>query len=382
MRRLAFIAALVAAVAAACSEPPPPATPYTPAPTAPAAPELPTRAISLKDAGLDAASMDKSANACTDFYQLACGTMLKNTEIPGEEAAWGPAYELQRHTEEFLRDTLEKAAKAPGDDPVAKKLGAFYGACMNEGAAEQAGVKPLKPLFAVVEKVRDRKTLYAAITELHKHRIWPLFDASSQQDFKDATLVIAGLDQDGLGLPDRDYYLDQDPKTKEHRAFYEAHVERMFALAGDSAASAKKKAADVMRIETAAAKLAQDKVVRRDPYKVYNKVDRKGLAAAAPGFAWDAYFAGLGFPDVKDVSINSVEYFKGIDALMTAEKPDAWQSYLRWKVLESQGSRLSRAFVDERFKLRRDLTGQKELTVRWKRCVRATDASLGELLAQ
>jgi len=342
----------------------------------------PAKNVPLADTGLNVAWLDGKADACQDFYQVACGGLLDHVEIPADKTAWGPSQELQQKTEEWLRETLEKAAKDPGDDPIQKKLGTWYGACTDEAAIEKTSTKPLQPLLATIAKVKDAPSLYAAVLALHKNAVFPFFDVASQQDYKDATLVIAGLDQDGLGLPDRDYYLEADAKTKEVRDFYRGHVERMFGLAGDATAIATKATDDVMRIETALATLAQDKVTRRDPYKVYNKIDRKGLVAATKSFPWESYFTGLGFGGIQDISVNSVSYFTGMDALMTSEKPEAFRNYLRWKVLESQGSRLGKAFVDERFALRKKLTGQKELEPRWRRCVQSTDRALGELLAQ
>ncbi len=157
-----------AGILAACGPEAPQANLPTP-PTASAAPAgPPQRSIALKDAGITAEWIDRSADACTDFYQRACGGLIKHVEIPADKAAWGPAQELQLHTEELLRGMLEQAAKQPGDDSVQKKLGTWYGACMDEAAAEKAGTAPLKPLFSVIDKVKDKKTLYAAITELHK----------------------------------------------------------------------------------------------------------------------------------------------------------------------------------------------------------------------
>ena len=343
---------------------------------------LPVKAMSLKEAGVNPANLDRAADACVDFYQFSCGGLIKNVEIPADKSAWGPAYELQENTEGLLRETLERAAKSAGGDAVTKKLGAFHAACMDEAAIEKQGTKPLSPLLAVVAKVKDVKSLYAAVTALHKQHIFALFDITSQQDFKDATLVIAGLDQNGLGLPERDYYLEEDQKAKDTRAFYLGHIERILTLAGDKPAAAKSAAAEVLRLETAIAKLAQDKVTRRDPYKIYNKVDRKGLSEAARRFPWDEYFKALGFPEIKDVSVNSVSYFSGIDALMISEKPETFRHYLRWLVLSTQASRLGQAFVAERFSMRSKLTGQKEIEPRWRRCVHAADDALGELLAQ
>ncbi len=267
--------------------------------------------------------MDRSADACTDFYALACGGLIRNVEIPADKAAWGPAQELQLHTEELLRSMLEKAAAQPGEDPVQKKLGAWYGACMDEAAIEKAGAAPLKPLFALVSKVKDKKTLEAAVIELHKRGISPLFGITSQQDFTPTatTTWTPTPRRRRSAIFTAPTYLDTDAKTTEIRDFYRAHVERMLALTGDKPKAAKTAAEDILRIETALAKLAQDKVVRRDPYQIYHKIDRRGLAEAAKGFPWDEYFKGLGFADIKDVSVNSVSYFSGVDALLAAEKP-------------------------------------------------------------
>jgi predicted metalloendopeptidase len=356
--------------------------PPQPTATASAAPGLPAKAISLKAAGVEPGTLDRTVDACTDFYQLACGGLLKNVEIPADKSAWGPAQQLQELTEGLLRETLDRAAKGGESDAGMKKLGAFHGACMDEASIEKQKIAPLKPLLDVVARVKDVKSLYAAVLALHQKRIFAFFDISSQQDFKDATLVIAGLDQNGLGLPDRDYYLEDDAKSKETRAFYLGHIERLLVLAGDKPAAAKKAAAEILRVEAAIAKLSQDKVSRRDPQKIYNKIDRKGLADAAGHFPWDDYFKALGFPAIKDVSVNSVPYFKGIDALLGSEKPEALRHYLRWVVVSSQASRLGKGFVAERFALRSKLTGQKEIEPRWKRCVNAADFALGEILAQ
>lgn len=373
MRRRSLPPLLVASLVIGCG----PTSPKASAPT-----PVPTKEISLNEAGVGAAWMDRSVDACQDFYEFACGNLIKMTEIPPDKSAWGPGYELVDLTEGLLRRTLEEAARAASDDPTQKKLGAWYGACMNEGAIEEAGTKPLADLMSSIAAVKDAKSLYAAVIELHKRGIFPLFEITSQQDFSDATLMIVGIDQSGLGLPDRDYYLEDDAKTKEIREFYRGHVERLLKLGGDADEAAKKAADEVVRVETALAKLAQDKVARRDPRTIYNKIDRAGLEGAAKRFPWGDYFKGLGFPAIKDVSVNSVAYLQGVDELMATEPPQAFRSYLRAVLLRSQAERLSKAFVDEGFTLHQRLLGQKELEPRWKRCVRSADRALGELLAQ
>ncbi len=382
-------------------EVPPEVPPVTTArPTATAVPAVSTApALALDKTGIEVDWMDPSVDPCQDYFAYACGGFIKKFEIPADRAHWGTTPAIEKANEEFLRDTLEAAAKSPGDDPLKKKIGDYYAACIDEPAIEKAGITPIAPLLAVVASVKDPASLMAAVSKLHAAGIFPFFDVAAQQDFKDATHMIAGLDQDGIGLPDRDYYLKDDGNMKEVRDFYVAHIERMLDLVASkgaapkeakaSAKDAKAKpgprhaaAADVLRIETKIAKLQQDKVTRRDPYKVYHRVDREGLPKLATHFPWDAYFGALGIPSVKEISVNDEAYFKGIDALMREEKPEAFRSYLTWHVIRAKASILTKALVDERFAMRQKLTGQKELEPRWKRCVRGVDGALGELLAQ
>jgi predicted metalloendopeptidase len=374
--------AFALAVAAGCATAPaaapvPPLTTAEPLPAAPAPP-----ALALGQTGIEVSWMDPAVDPCQDFFGYACGAFVRSTVIPPDRATWGTTELVQKGNEEFLRETLEKAARAPGDDPVLKKIGDYYAACMDEEGIERAGLKPALPLLDIARGVQDDKSLAHAIVALHAADVFPLFDVSAAQDFKDATRMITVLDQSGLGLPDRDYYLKDDGNLKEVRDFYAGHVERMLALSGMAPGEAKGAVADVLRIETKLAKLQQDKVTRRDPYKIYHRVDRAGLAGLAKTFPWDEYFAGLGFPDISAISVNEPAYFTGIDALMHEEKPAAWRHYLAWHVLRAEARLLSKRFVDESFSMRQKLVGQKELEPRWKRCVRSVDGGLGELLGQ
>jgi putative endopeptidase len=230
--------------------------------------------------------------------------------------------------------------------------------------------------------VKDKKSLEKAISLLHRHGVWPFFDISSGQDFKDATKVIANIDQNGLGLPDRDYYSKTDDASKKLRDSYRDHVEKMMALAGKSAKDAKAGAEDVLRIETAIASAQKTREERRDPQTMYNRLDRAGLMKAMPTFPWDDYFQDIGFPQITEISVTAPKYLESLDAVLTKEKSGAIQNYLTWHVLHQGAPFLPKAFLDEDFKLTQLLTGQKVIRARFKRCIDATDTFLGELLAQ
>lgn len=337
----------------------------------------------LDSIGLDGGAIDRSADPCQDFYQFACGGWVARTEIPGDEASWIRSFsEIARRNEAELRRILEEASKGAQRDEVTRKIGDYYAACMDEAAVESAGTKPVEDLLGKARRVRDPASIGAVLAELHSRRIWAVFDIAAAQDFKDATRVIANLDQNGLGLPDRDYYLKDDDKSKALRKTYVEHVERMMRLAGLAPAAAKAAAGDVMSVETELAKVSKTRVERRDPKGLYNKVSRAELAKLAPEFPWEAYFKGVGRADIQEINVTSVAFFEGMSKLLRSARPGAWQSYLAWHVVRSTAQALPKAFVDESFAMTSALSGQKEIMPRWRRCVRSTDLALGELLAQ
>jgi putative endopeptidase len=209
-----------------------------------------------------------------------------------------------------------------------------------------------------------------------------LFVFRSQQDLKDASQEIGAADQGGLGLPERDYYFRRDARSVALRERYREHVARMLELAGEPPADAAKHAATVMMIETALARGAMPVVERRDPYNVYHRLDRTGLERETPRFAWDAYFAALGAPDVTAINVAVPGFFARLDELLAATPTADLRAYLRWHVLDASARALGAKFVDEDFRFTAILTGTERLLPRWKRCVSATDQMLGEALAK
>ncbi len=343
---------------------------------------LPVENTTLTAVGLDPAALNKDVNPCDDFYEFACGGWLSNTEIPSDKARYGRFTQIFERNEATLHSILEEARKGSLKSPVAAKIGAYYGACMDEEAVEKAGTKAIAPLLSIVKSVKNTKSLDTAIGRLHKNSVSVLFRFASTPDFVDATKMIGDMNQGGLGLPDRDYYLKDDERNKGIRTAYQEHVEAMLKLGGMSKAAAKRGAADVVKIETEIAKLSMSRESRRDPANIYHKIDREGVEKLLPSFNWSEFFKTTGVPEIKEITVDSEKFFSGLGGLRENFKATAWRSYLTWHVLHKSASLLPKAFVAENFKLSQAISGAKELPPRWKRCVSSTDHALGELVAQ
>ena len=197
--------------------------------------ELPSGTV----AGFDATAIDRTVNPCTDFYQYSCGTWLKNNPIPPDQASWGRFSELAERNRAVLHTILEKASSADGvRSPINKQIGDYYASCMDEGAIERKGISALKPELDKIAGLKTAADVTAEIARLHNEGVDVFFGFSSGQDFKDSTAVIAQFDQGGLGLPERDYYLRDDAKSKEIRQKYVEHLRKMFRLLGKNEAEA------------------------------------------------------------------------------------------------------------------------------------------------
>jgi len=332
----------------------------------------------------DVKAMDKTADPCKDFYQYACGTWMKENPIPSDQARWGRFDELAERNRETLHQILEEAAKpTPGRDATTQKIGDYYAACMDEKALDAKGLAPLQPELDRARNLKSKDELAAEVAHLHRIGIGSLFDFSSGQDFKDSSLVVAQLDQSGLGLPDRDYYLKEDAKSKEIRQKYVTHLQRMFELAGEKAAEAKTHADTVMRIETTLAKGSLDLVSRRDPEKIYHPMKKSELIAMTPHFQWAQYFTGAHAPAFDSIVISWPDFFKALNAQIQSVPLDDWKVYLKWYILHSEVPVLPTAFLKENFDFYgKTLSGIQEMRPRWKRCVDYTDNQLGEALGK
>ena len=329
-------------------------------------------------------NIDKSVDPCTDFYQYACGNWMKNAQIPSDQPEWASFVEVDERNNEILRGILEKAAAGgPNRNAIDQKIGDYYGACMDEKAVDARGLDPLRPELDRISAVKDKTGLIDAIARIHLIGPNPLFNFYSSPDLHNADMVIAYIDQGGLSLPDRKYYInDDDAKKVEMRKKLTDYATTLFTLSGQSAQQAADSAQIVLRIETALAKDSMDRTLRRDPKNRDHKMTRDAAVALAPNFYLNRYFSDINTPAFSEMNVANPDFFKQVNAVIGSESLDALKIYVQWHLFDGASPWLSTPFVNANFKFRQALTGQDEIKPRWKRCVAATDNALGEALGQ
>jgi endothelin-converting enzyme/putative endopeptidase len=332
----------------------------------------------------NASMLDRQVDPCTDFYAFSCTKWLAANPIPPDQASWSRFHEVAERNRQILRTILEKASLPdPKRSPVIQKIGDYYASCMDEKTINGKGLAPLKPELDRIARLKDKAELADELGHLQRIGVNAAFRFDSDQDFKDATQVIAEVDQGGLGLPERDYYFRDDQKSRELRQAYLAHVQKMFELLGEAPPQAAADAKSVLQMETALADASLGIVARREPANVYHKMSVEELVKLSPAFAWNRYLQVVDAPPVQTLNVAVPGFFKGMQAIIESQPIENWRTYLRWHLVHSAAPMLPEAFVLENFSFYgKTLTGVKELQPRWKRCVRFTDIDLGEALGR
>jgi putative endopeptidase len=334
---------------------------------------------------IDPANMDVTIKPGDDFMRYAGGIWLQKNPVPAKETRWGSFNMLRDFNVKAVRDILTEASTdktaAPGS--VKRRVGDFYLSGMDSLAAERAGFTPAKEDFERAGSVKNKDEV---LNEMVYQRIngvgSALFGFFVAQDRKHPEVMAVQVNQGGTSMPDRDYYLKDDARTKKIQSAFNTYVTTLFTLAGESEANAKQKAETVFSLEKQLAKAQMSRVELRDPYKTYNKFAIHDFSKSTPAFDWPSTLISFKVAGQDSILVNSPGFFHVADSLLTNVPLSDWQTYLQWNVLRSAAPYLHKPFVDANFAFNQALSGQKVQTPRWQRMSSLTDATIGELLGQ
>ncbi len=337
-----------------------------------------TGAAAADSDGLYPGWMDRSVGPGVDFFRYANGGWLKANPIPRDRSYWGVDSVLEQENQTFIRELVESLGREEWPAGTAqRKVADFYASGMDEKAIDAAGAGPLDPEFARIAAIRTPADVGEEIAHLQTIGVAAPLSLGQMQDFNDSSLVIAVAAQSGLGLPNRDYYLKPEPTFKAARAAYVEHVARMLALLGDSPALAARESKSVMELETRLADASMSDVEQRNPHAVYHPMTIDKAQAMTPHLDWRVLMRRAGHPEIASLNVGMPQFFRAVDRELARTPVEDWRTYLRWQLLDAYAPFLSKAFVEEDFRMTAALTGAQELQARWLRVLRAEDQAIG-----
>ena len=326
--------------------------------------------------------MDRSVSPAVDFYSFANGQWVKDNPVPADKARWGGFTQLAERNSFLIHALLEEAAAS--DNPIGtprREAGDFYASAMNTNLLEELRFKPIAGELKRIEGIQSTDDLFRLLAQFHEEGVGGMFSAGVGPDAKKSTIYALGLDQGGLSLPDRDYYL-KDSFASQRQAYRE-HVAKMFALLGEKPEEAAAHAGLVIDIETELAKASRTRVELRDPNKNYNKFTKAELLEKTPDITWQIYLSERALAGVPYAIVGQPEFFESLDKLVRSHPISDWKVYLRWHVLHASAPFLCRDADVENFNFfGKVLSGQLEQEPRWKRVSRVIDGSIGEAVGQ
>ncbi|MBO0949710.1 M13 family metallopeptidase [Fibrella forsythiae] len=329
---------------------------------------------------IDPKNMDASVKPGDDFYRYANGTWLKTNTVPASKTSWGSFNELREKSVEAMRSLLQDAAKNPKKGRLQQMVGDFYASGMDSVTIEKRGWDPLKPDFARVDKLQNMTDVLNELAYQRRQSNGMLHGFSVSQDRKNVSKYLPQFGQGGTTLPDRDYYLKNDPRSTKIRDAYRDHLTKMFGLIAD--ANPAQSADKVIKLETALARAQMARVEMRDPYKTYNKLTVKEFDKLTPHINWIDQMKRFGVEGQDTVLVSNLTFFKSMDSLLVATPVADVKTYMRWNLLRGAAPYLSSPFVNQNFAFSKVLTGQKEQTPRWQRVSSLIDGTLGDMLGQ
>ena len=331
----------------------------------------------------DLSVMDAKVDPCTDFYKFACGNFAKMHPIPADQRSESDFDLLYNVNTQALNGILTKAAAGgAGRTPNEQKIGDYYAACMDTKTIEAKGVTPIEPLLDEITKV-GKSGIPELAGKLQRVGVSVFFGFGEMQDYKDATRQIAEVDQGGLGLPEKDYYLRTGEKDKTLRDQYVAHIAKMLAFGGESTEKALGDAKEILAFETTLAKASQSVTDRRNPESIYHMKTLAEFEKTVPHVRFESFLDAVHSPHVQELNVINPNYMPALVQAIGGTDIETLRAYMRYQVLTTFASRLPERFDGESFDFYgRKMNGQPEQAPRWKRCSNAVDGALGEALGQ
>ena len=344
--------------------------------------ETPVETPKEYTSGLLLENMDKAVKPGDNFQMYVNGKWIKETEIPSDKSSYGIFAVLNDKAQEDVKKIIEFSASSENKDGSdEQKVGGLYASYMNMEARNSKGSSPLQPEFEKIEFISNHTDLAKYFAYANKLGYEAPFGTFVYSDLKNPVMHALYTWQGGLGLPDRDYYLKDDDKSKNIRKEYVTHIEKMLTLAGIK--EVKKAAQTIMTLETKIAKEHMKKEDTRDMMALFNLVPLDSLDEIMPNFAWDAYLKEAGISDLKSIVVAQLDYSKKVDGIIKNTDLATWKTYFRWSVVNHNAGRLSEDFNDQNFAFYgTTMRGTKEQRPQWRRAVGTVNAYLGEVVGK
>jgi putative endopeptidase len=332
---------------------------------------------------INPANMDQSVKSGDNFYLYANGNWIKNNPIPASKTRWGSFDVLREESSKRLQGLLEYAAANTNKDRKTQVIGDFYASGMDSTAIDAKGYTPIIPDINRINEITTIEQVLQEVATLRTKGLGsPLFSAFIGQDRKNVTQYIPSINQGGTTLPDRDYYLKDDARSKKIKTAYQQHVVKMFTLIGESNENATTYANAINAFETTLAKAQFSRVEMRDPYKTYNKLSVQQLNTLTPNIEWNKLMQLMGIEKMDSVIVGNTAFLKVVNTLLLEQPIEAWKAYLKWNIIKSAAPYLSTTFVDADFEFSSVISGQKAQTPRWQRMSSLLDRTLSDFLGE